>query len=53
VPDPLPVVDGLLAATAKVHGLTVATRNTGDIRRTGVRCINPFKASGSSHALNG
>src|SRR5215207_1822561 len=27
VPDPLPQVDGLLAATARVHGLTVVTRN--------------------------
>lgn len=38
----LPVVDGLLAATARVHGLTVATRNTRDIARTGVSCLNPF-----------
>lgn len=42
VPDPLPVVDGLLAATAKVGGLTLATRNTVDIERTGVRCVDPF-----------
>jgi hypothetical protein len=38
----LPAVDGLLAATARVHGLTVATRNTKDIARTGVPCVNPF-----------
>ena len=38
----LPAVDGLLAATAKVHGLTVVTRNTKDIARTGVSCLNPF-----------
>ncbi len=42
VPDPLPVIDSLLAATAHVHGLTVATRNTKDIARTGVPVINPF-----------
>jgi toxin FitB len=42
VPDPLPVVDGLLAATAKVVGLTFATRNTIDVERTGVSCVNPF-----------
>jgi predicted nucleic acid-binding protein len=42
VPDPLPVVDSLLAATAKVHGLTLVTRNTKDISRTGVDCFNPF-----------
>jgi toxin FitB len=27
VPDPLPTIDGLLAATARVHGLTLVTRN--------------------------
>lgn len=42
VPEPLPVVDGLLAATAKVHGLTLATRNVDDIERTGVPIVNPF-----------
>jgi toxin FitB len=42
VPDPLPVVDGLLAATAKVVGLTLVTRNTADIERAGIRCVNPF-----------
>lgn len=40
--DPLPVVDGLLAATAKVTGLTLATRNTADIARSGVGFLNPF-----------
>jgi predicted nucleic acid-binding protein len=43
VPDPLPVVDGLLAATAKIHGLVVATRNVKDIGRTGVAVVNPFE----------
>lgn len=42
VPDPLPVVDGLLAATAKVNGLTLATRNAADIAGTGVAHIDPF-----------
>lgn len=42
VPDQLPFVDGLLAATAKVHGLTLVTRNTADVVRTGVSVINPF-----------
>lgn len=42
VPDPIPVVDGLLAATALAHGLIVATRNLADIERTGVVCLNPF-----------
>jgi predicted nucleic acid-binding protein len=44
IPDPLPVIDGLLAATAKVHGLTLATRNVKDVRRTDVRLVNPFDA---------
>ena len=42
VPNPLPLVDGLLAATAKVHGLTLVTRNVADIDRTGVVFLNPF-----------
>jgi len=44
VPDPLPAVDGLLAATAKVVGLTLVTRNTGGIARTGVAVLNPFNS---------
>ena len=44
VPDPLPVVDGLLAATAKVAGLTLATRNVADIARSGVSFVDPFTA---------
>ena len=43
VPDPLPVVDGLLASTAIIHDLTLVTRNTGDVVRTGVRLLNPFE----------
>ena len=42
VPDPLPVIDGLLAATAKVHGLTLATRNVKDVVRSGADVVNPF-----------
>lgn len=43
VPDPLPVVDGLLAATARVTGLTLATRNSADVARSGVSLFNPFE----------
>ena len=42
VPDPLPVIDGLLAATALEHDLTLATRNVSDVERTGVTLANPF-----------
>jgi predicted nucleic acid-binding protein len=45
VPDPLPVIDGLLAATAIIHGLTLVTRNVNDVERTGVACVNPFDPS--------
>ena len=38
----LPVIDGLLAATARVHGLTVVSRNTKDIARTDVPGLNPL-----------
>jgi len=39
----LPAIDGLLAATARVHGLTFVTRNMRDVARTGVPCLNPFE----------
>ncbi len=39
---PLPVIDSLLAATAKVRGFTLVTRNVKDIEPTGVPCINPW-----------
>ncbi len=42
VPDPLPVVDGLLAATARNVGLTLVTRNVADVESTGVELLNPF-----------
>jgi predicted nucleic acid-binding protein len=42
IPDPLPLVDGLLAATAKVHDLTLVTRNVARIAATGVSLLDPF-----------
>lgn len=42
VPDPLPVVDGLLAATARIVGLTLVTRNVADVEATGVELLDPF-----------
>ncbi len=43
VPNPAPVVDGLLAATALEHGLVLVTRNVRDVWRTGVQVLNPFE----------
>ena len=45
VPDLVPTVDGLLAATALVHGMTVVTRNTRDFAPTGVELLNPFSSA--------
>ncbi len=45
VPDPRPVRDGLIAATALVHGLTVVTRNLGDFIPTGVALLDPWSWS--------
>ncbi len=42
---PLSTVDGLLAATAMVHDLTLVTRNVTDVAHTGVKLLNPFAAS--------
>ena len=42
VPDPCPVRDGLIAATALVHGMTVVTRNVADFKPTGVATLNPW-----------
>lgn len=39
---PLPVLDGLMAATANVHGLTVVTRNVVHFQATGVDILNPW-----------
>lgn len=44
VPDPLPAVDGFLAATALVHDLTLVTRDVRGIQGTGVTTLNPFKS---------
>jgi len=40
----VPVVDGLLAATAIAHGLTLATRNERDVAGLGAAVVNPFRS---------
>jgi predicted nucleic acid-binding protein len=39
----LPVIDSLLAATAKIHRMTLVTRNTADIADLAVLMLNPFE----------
>jgi len=50
VPDPLPVLDGLLAATAKTRGLTLVTKNTADLAGSGAALLNPWDGP---HATGG
>jgi toxin FitB len=40
---PVPVVDGLLAATALAHNWTLVTRNGRDVASTGARLLDPFR----------
>ena len=40
--QPLPVIDALIAATARVHGMTVVTRNVKDFELAGVQVLDPF-----------
>jgi hypothetical protein len=39
----VPPIDGLLAATAIVHGYTIVTRNVKDMADLGVSYLNPFE----------
>lgn len=41
--DPVPIVDGLLAATAITHDLVLVTRNESDVEATGAQILNPFQ----------
>ena len=38
----MPIKDSLIAATALVHDLAVATRNSADFKKAGVRLVDPF-----------
>ena len=40
--ETLPLLDGMIAATALQHGLTMVTRNTRDFKKTGVGVLDPF-----------
>jgi predicted nucleic acid-binding protein len=39
----MPVEDGYIAATARRHGLTIATVNDRDFKRPGLKVFNPYK----------
>ncbi len=40
---PMPVLDGQLAATALIHGMTFVTRNVSDVEQCGVPLLNPWE----------
>jgi hypothetical protein len=45
--------DAMIAATAKVHGLTAATRNTADFHALGLEVVNPFVQAQNTLKRNG
>ena len=45
VPNPRPIRDGFIAATALVHGLVLVTRNVSDFEPLGVRLLNPWESN--------
>jgi predicted nucleic acid-binding protein len=47
LPDPRPINDAFIAATALVHGMTLATRNLSDFASTNVPLLNPWDAPNS------
>ena len=44
IPDPVPAVDGLIAATALERDMVVVTRDVKHFSQLGVRYVNPFEA---------
>jgi hypothetical protein len=45
VPDPRPMRDSIIAATALMHGMAVVTRNVRDFEPMGVKLLNPWDAA--------
>jgi toxin FitB len=45
VPDPRPVRDALIAATALVHGMSVVTRNVANFAPMGAEIVDPWQAT--------
>ena len=45
----VPVIDGLLAATALTHDLTLVTRNDRDVAGLAAKVLNPFGGGGDEH----
>ena len=41
---PVSTIDALLAATAKIHRMTLVTRNVADIADLGAELLNPFES---------
>ena len=47
----VPVIDGLLAATAIAHDMTLVTRNVSDVAGLGARVLDPFSGNDNSHEV--
>ena len=45
----VPVIDGLLAATAIAHDMTLVTRNISDVKGLGARVLDPFSGNDISN----
>lgn len=46
---PLPAIDSMLAATARIHDLVLATRNVKDLQGIDVKIVNPFEYGSDSY----
>ena len=50
---PIPVIDGLMAATAMTNGLTLVTRNDRNVAGLGAAVLNPFRATSAGRSGEG